>query len=69
MIIVNGLGGMGARMSCHECGTDLKRDPKTGNYLCPKPGCGKGGIVSNEGIITTVDTNGNIVLRCGEKPS
>lgn len=56
------------KMSCRECGTELERDPKTGNYFCPKPGCGKGGLSSPNGIKTTVDEHGNVTLSSSGKP-
>lgn len=56
------------KMSCRECGTELERDPSTGNYKCPKPECGKGGISSPDGITTTVDEHGNVKLSSGKKP-
>lgn len=69
MTFVNGLGGMGVTMSCRECGTELERNPETGNYKCPAPDCGKGGISSPDGIKTTVDESGNVTLTStGKKP-
>jgi hypothetical protein len=38
--ITGGMGGL-MRKSCKECGSDLERDPVTGNYRCVKLGCGK----------------------------
>lgn len=70
MTFVNGLGGMGVKMSCRECGTELERNEQTGNYKCPKPECGKGGISSKDGIVTSVDEQGNVRLSStGKKPS
>jgi hypothetical protein len=71
MTFTNGLGGLsGIGMSCHECGTSLESDDATGNYRCPKPGCGKGGISSPDGIKTTVDEQGNVKLSSrGKAPS
>jgi hypothetical protein len=58
------------KMSCRFCSTELERNEQTGNYKCPKPDCGKGGISSPDGIVTTVDEHGNVLLKStGEKPS
>lgn len=69
MTFVNGIGGLGVKMKCRVCETDLDRDPETGNYFCPKPGCGKGGISSPDGITTTVDEDGNVTLSSKGRPS
>jgi hypothetical protein len=66
----NGLGGLGAGMFCIECDTQLMCEEETGNYRCPKAGCGKGGISSPDGIKTTVDERGNVKLSSmGKAPS
>ena len=66
--ITGGFGGL-MRMACKACDADLERDPKTGNYRCPDPACGKGGLSSPGGIVTTVDDDGNVLLTGGQKPS
>jgi len=55
-------------MSCRECGAEFERDLETGNYFCPNPGCGKGGIRGKYGIKTTVDEHGNVTLESHGKP-
>ena len=61
-------GHGGAFMGCRHCEAELERDPKTGNYFCPTPGCGKGSLSASNGITTTVDGDGNMTLVAG-KPS
>lgn len=56
-------------MKCCECDAGLERDLQTGNYFCPNPECGKGGISSSNGITTTVDEDGNFVLSSKGRPS
>jgi hypothetical protein len=59
---------MMVKMSCRICRTELERDLETGNYFCPKPECGQGGIRSKDGIKTTVDERGNVTLSSTGKP-
>ena len=66
---INGLGPAAIKMSCLHCETKLERESETGNYRCPKPDCGKGGIRSARGITTTVDEDGNILLESTGKPN
>ena len=56
------------KMSCRICCTELERNLETGNYFCPKPECGKGGIRSKDGIKTTVGVCGNVTLSSTGKP-
>jgi len=66
----NGLGGIsGVGMSCRHCEAPLERDPETGNYRCPTPGCGRGSLSSPDGITTTVDEEGRTVTLRNGKPS
>jgi hypothetical protein len=58
--MVNGSAHVGLR--CLYCSADLVCDPSTGNYRCPTPTCGKGGISSPGGIVTVVDEAGNVTL-------
>lgn len=55
-------------LKCRVCITELERDLKTGNYFCPKPECGKGGIRSKDGIKTIVDEHGDVTLFSTGKP-
>jgi len=56
-------------MKCRHCEAVLERDTTTGNYFCPTPDCGKGGISSPDGITTIVDEHGNVTLKSSGKPS
>ena len=56
----------GLKVSCRACGTEFKKDPETGNYECPKPGCGKGGIRGKGGISVTKDEKGNVSIVSAE---
>ena len=57
----------GVYMTCNACETALERDGE-GNYVCPNPKCGKGGLRSKGGVQTLVDEDGNVTLKSG-KPS
>lgn len=66
--ITGGLGGL-MRLSCNHCGTDLERDPETGNFLCTKAGCGQGRLSSAGGIEASLTDDGDVLLTGGKKPS
>jgi len=54
-------------MACSVCETLLERDDE-GNYVCPNPACGKGGLRSKDGVSIVADEKGNVTIRNG-KPS
>jgi len=57
----------GVYMACSVCETLLERDDE-GNYVCPNPACGKGGLRSKDGVSIVADEKGNVTIRNG-KPS